>query len=43
MLEYNKFCRNITKNITQLEFVIFPQKYDKIHEEVICRALVSVN
>jgi hypothetical protein len=33
-----KFCKNITKTITQLEFVIFSQKYDKIYEENIRRA-----
>jgi hypothetical protein len=32
-----KFCKNITKNITQLEFVIFSQKYDRIYEENIRR------
>ena len=34
-----KYCKNITKNITQLEFVIFSQKYDRIYEENIRRVL----
>jgi hypothetical protein len=37
-----KYCKNITKNITQLEFVIFSQKYDRIYEENI-RRIVKLN